>query len=583
MDLNIRKQIQEIVKRMLEAPEIAPAPVQPKIKPDTVPAQPARPERKKNPLQIPTTNPDNLPMPRPKAESTEIAPVEPKIRPDVAPSKPSIPQRKKNPLQIPTTNPDNLPMPRPKAKFDDVTFDKYLANLNESITFSRLLKEKAPMEFDSDNSFKPAKPFQQGIEAKGPSPFTNIEFLQKKAINQSTLEKLGSEEFNAIVKNLQQIGTMGVGAIVTTIGTIQTIEKNHREVLERLAIDAVVQNFGLNDEVRERLEAKIKNSISSGGGGQSPVQKAESKLTPEEQKIADELVKKRVVQNLLMMGSGYRAHKLFTQIKPSLDDIDDRLYPLYLKIMGNIEFHLWTTVFDPTKVPHYGKVQVDKDSMTVKAEASLFIILLHELAKGAVELLFLQSVFNIAEKHGEKIYKNVLDRADKLEEEQWMKLIGPRLWKYLHDAINFIVMERENNYTIVSYLLNKISLLEPRQFLTLMDEVVNNGEVAINKLVSMLDEVEQDIEEYEAENNRTPEPSEIMPEPDLGNFDSLMGQINDILNKGDNNPVKNDILNHKPFNQMILPELQAYVKAAISAGEYEKAAEANDEIESRQQ
>ena len=306
-------------------------------------------------------------------------------------------------------------------------------------------------------------------------------------------------------------------------------------------------------------------------------------MTTEEQKIADELVKKRVVQNMLMMGSGYRAQKLFTQIKPSLDDIDENLYPLYLKVMGNIEFYLWTTVFDAKAVPHYGKCQVDREDMVVNAEASLFIILLHELAKGAVELLFLQSVFNIAEKHGQKMYNYVLDKADRLEEEQWMKLIGPRLWKYLHDAINFIVMEREKDYTIVSYLLNKISLLSPREFLTLMDEVVNNGPVAINKLVHMLDEVERDIEEYEAQNNETPEPSDIMPEPDLGNFESLMSQINDIINKGDSNPVKNEILNHKPFAQMMLPELQNYIKAALEAGEYDKAAEARDELETREQ
>lgn len=580
MNSDIKKYIKEAVKKMLERPEIAPAPVKPGVKPNVTPGKPTP---KKNPLQIPTTNPDNLPMPRPKAESTEVAPAKPETSPEVKPEKPAIPQRKKNPLQIPTTNPDNLPMPRPKAKFDNISFDQYLTNLSENITFHRFLKERAPMDFDPTNRFRPAATFQQGIENKGPSPFTNIEFLQKKSIDQSTLEKLGSEEFNSIVQNLQQIGNMSVSSIITAFGTIKTIEKRHRQVLERLAIDAVVQNFGLSDEVAERLRARLKDNISSGGGSDSPVKKAVAQMTPEEQKIADELVKKRVVQNMLMMGSGYRAHKLFIQIKPSLDDIDENLYPLYLKVMGNVEFHLWTTVFNPKSVPHYGKCQVDKNDMTVKAEASLFIILLHELAKGAVELLFLQSVFNIAEKHGEKMYNYVLDKADRLEEEQWMKLIGPRLWKYLHDAINFIVMERENDYTIVSYLLNKISLLSPREFLTLMDEVVNNGPVAINKLVHMLDEVERDIEEYEAQNNETPEPADIMPEPDLANFNSLMGQINDILNKGDNNPVKNEILNHKPFAQMMLPELQNYIKAALEAGEYDKAAEARDELEAREQ
>lgn len=508
-------------------------------------------------------------------ENTEVAPapVKPKVDPGIA-----VP--KKNPLQIPIKRPDGLPMPRPKAKARKISLEKYFNILNEKHKFARLINE-LPMNFDRDNNYKPAEDFNKGIDG-GDSPFSDIEFLQKKELDQSALERLGSEEFNEVVKNLNRIGKLEIPAIGTAFNAILAIEGQHKKALEDLALNSVSKNFGLPEEITDRINVSLTNDEidMDTDDEENPIKDAERLLNPQQREIARKYIQKRTVQNALMMGSGYRAHRLFEDIKPAIDNIDPRLYPLYEKVMGNMEFYLWTIKPPKNERVPLGKSQINPDTLQGEAQARLFLVLLHETAKTSVELLFLQSIFNVAEEHGKEVYDYVVKKSDRYDEEQWMKLIGPRLWKYLHDVINYIVMDRNNDYTIVSFLLNKISLLPPDKFLKLIDEVVNDGPTAIRKLTFMLDEVEKDIDEFETQNNVQANPEDIMDEPpNLQIMNDLVQQANNIIDRAV--PADNNVLNHKPFAEMTLNELQSYINLAVQESEYEKAAEARDELNSR--
>lgn len=508
--------------------------------------------------------------------NTEVAPapVKPKVNPGIA-----VP--KKNPLQIPLKRPDGLPVPPPKAykKNYSNSLEKYFNTLNEKHKFARLIKEN-PMNFDN-HPHRPFEKAKKGIEGKGPSPFSNIDFLHKKNADQSALDRMSTEEFDEVVKNALNTGiAKSPMDVMKTIDIIKDLEKIHKTKLEDLALNSVVKNFGLPEEIKQRLDVSLSDNVDMDvDDEEQPLKKAEKLLNDDQKKIAEKLVQKRVVQNALMMGSGYRAHRLFQDIKPAIDNIDPRLFPLYDKVINNMEFYLWTIeVPKQGRIP-LGKSEINPETMQGEVRAKLFLILLHETAKSAVELLFLQSVFNIAEEHGNEVYDYVLKKSDSYDEEQWMKLIGPKLWKYLHDVINYIVMDRNNDYTIVSFLLNKISLLPPDQFLKLIDEVVNDGPKAIQKLTFMLDEVEKDIEEFEKQNNEAPAPEDIMDEPNFQAMNDLVKQANNIIDKAV--PADNAILNHKPFAKMNGQELQNYINLAIEESEYEKAAEARDELNGR--
>jgi hypothetical protein len=122
---------------------------------------------------------------------------------------------------------------------------------------------------------------------------------------------------------------------------------------------------------------------------------------------------------------------------------------------------------------------------------------LHEVAKIAVEILFLQSIQDIQEQHGEDVRKYVIFKADRYEDEQWMKLIGPRLWKHLHDCMDYIVKSKGNDYSVVSYIVNTLGILYPENFFAVMNTVVNDGEKAVQLLEETYDQIMQEIEEYE--------------------------------------------------------------------------------------
>jgi len=514
---------------------------------------------------------------------TETAPVKtpPKTTPD----------KKPNPLKIPKPGPNTRPNPKAEDKGQEVVvkgngvneIKKFLKENDERIRFRQLLKEAPPMDIDNPRYGEPASSFKSGIEGQGPSPFSDIEFLQKKQMNKSTLEKLGSEEFNSIVNTLVDAGDLSMQAIYTSLQSIMTIESRHKRQLEELAIETVARNFGLPDEVKEMIVARLTpdENIEMDGDDENPIEAVEAELTDEEKELAKKYIDKRKIQNALMMGSGYRAHKLFDGVKASLDAIDDRLYPLYEKFMPNVEFQLWKIEMPVAGRQNWGKCEIDKESGEGKAQAKLFLILLHETAKIAVELLFLQSIEDIAQEHGEEMSKYVISQADKYEEEQWMKLIGPRLWKYLHDCIDYIVKERNNDYSIVSYLLNKIGMLAPDDFLQLMDEVVNDGATAIQKLEKMVDELEKEIEDYRNQNDEMPEPEDIAGEPDMNKIGDLVSSaLDDILGKKTETGVPEKLVSKK-LPDMSIDELNTYLAWAIENEEYEKAAEARNEINRR--
>ena len=351
----------------------------------------------------------------------------------------------------------------------------------------------------------PATPFVMGIDGNGPSPFSDIDFLQTKKNGETTLQKIGSEEYDSILNSVEDKGLLSMPAIMNSVNDIIALESAHKRELEALAVETVAKNFGLPDEVRELLEARLETEEDLDCSPEDD-EEEEPELSDRELEVAEELVKRRLIQNALMMGSGYRAHKLFADLKESLDKIDPNLFPAYEELLPSVEFYLWKYEVPVHMRVNWGKCEIKEEEGTIKgkATAKLFIILLHEVAKIAVELLFLQSLIDIQDQYGEDVKRYVIMHSDKYEDEQWMKLIGPRLWKHLHDCMDYIVKEKQNDYTVVAYLLNTIGVLYPENFFLIMDMIVNDGEKAIVLLEDMYDQIMEEIEMFRREEEEIP-------------------------------------------------------------------------------
>lgn len=570
------KLIREEIKKLLKESEVAPA--QPITKPTTKPTT--------RPLKIPKKWPGPAPKPMPKAGQTET-------NPTIAPPT-TTPTPARRPLKIPTKWPSPAPKPMPKARGTNVskghiTLEQEWRLIQETNRMKQLLRE-APMDVEPSRFGEPHPSIRGGIEGQQETPFSAVELFKKKPLDKSTLEKLGEEEYNAIVGELSNIEVLNPMQIMNLVQMIIRIEQGHKSTLENLSLSIVQQKFGLPDDVIDMIKANLmgnQNIEPPEDSDDSPEEEVMDELTPEEQEVVKKHIDKRIVHNALMMGAGYRAHSILNNVKSSLDAVDDKLYPMYKKLMPNVEIFMWKVpveeMFGQRQVWGKSELKFEKkeeetELKGAEAQAIMFPILLHEVAKAAVEILFAQHVLDIYEKYGEKVSKAVMKQSESYMDEHWMKLIGPRLWKYLHDAIDFVVKEKEEDYTIVAYVLNRMATMEPEEFMELMDNVLYNGDIAIQKIRSLVDEVKGDIENFENQQHETPTPEELEAgeEDHSSEIEKLMQTQRPDLEADLINKTKTKV--SKKLEDMDIAELTTALEGALENEDYALAARIRDSI-----
>lgn len=522
-----------------------------------------------------------------KASSTEV----PVKTPTTTPTTPSPKRRTiKKPKIHPGSN------PKPKAVFSNKSmieqYTKKNRKINEVMTMRRLINEN-PMDIDAGHHEMPDPSLRAGIEGGAPTPFSSIELFHKGDLNYNTLEKLGSEEFNDVVREVLRTGKLSMMEIQQTMMMIMRLESPHHRELEGLALNTVKKIFGLPDELVDNIEAKLRG-MNDGAieppddeSSDSPEEDLINDFTEEEQEIIKKSIDKRIISNALMMGSGYKTHPVLREIKSQIDSIDQRLYPLYTKIMPNMEFYLWKI---PSSFATQGRIVLGKSELVfeekeeeqgeennirevkgAKAEAHLFPILLHEIAKAAVEYLFANGL----PQYSEAMNREIMNNSESYKDEHWMKLIGPSLWKYLHDAIDYLVKEEGNDYTIVAFILQELSTLQPDEFLSLMDDVIHDGPSAISKLRVIIDEIESDVNDYEEKYGETPLPQDI----DSGIDNSE--EIGSVMQANIDNLLSNITGSGESLNDMSVIELNNALQQAVDDEDYAKASKIRDIIQSR--
>jgi len=365
------------------------------------------------------------------------------------------------------------------------------------------------MKFKNTRYGKPHKTVIDGIENKKRTPFSNVDFFNGGDPNYTTIQKLASEEFESITKEVEINGKISLIDISESITQIFDIERPYIKELEKLAIKKVKEQFGIPDSVMNKVCAKITMKISQ---DELYLKKKSPPLffSDEEKEIIKKHVEKRKIQNALMMGAGFRSHTTFNSIKEDLDKIDTILYPLYQKTMPNFSLSIWQMPLENMMSQSFasGVTKMGKDKngkLLIQASAMMFPILMHEVTKASLELLFSNYIIDITKKYGEEIVNEIIRQSDIPLQEIWMKRIGPTLWRYLHNTLDYIIKhDRMGDYKLVSYLMNKISLMEPEKFTIFMNNIIYNSELAMEEINLMIDEIEAKINSFKIQEEKIP-------------------------------------------------------------------------------
>lgn len=592
-EIQLRKIIFKKLQELFKNPEIAPA--EPKIKPDIKPAPaPAKPN------------------PNPKRR---ILP--PKIHPGADPLPKAIRHLKKKVI--------TKPLQETPMKADNPEFGKPHEDIRKNI------------ETRGDNPFS-----KIDILHKGDPNYSTIQKLSDEEYNDvtNTLQHHGKVvspgEVGLVIQELMELQNKYKKNLEKLAkNTVQRYFGVPNEVMENIFVELKENMFDItfsidkerekgNDDKPEQKPDNIKlpnqpKDFENPDEEKFDFPQLVNGFTEEEQKIIKQHVDKRIISNALMMGAGFRAHNLLEKVKPALDAMSPELYPIYSTIMHNTANHMWK--IPPAKdvqllnkpdnnapgdkqgnpkdqkpididIPNEAKARIVGGKSNLKlgkdengdgirevigaeAQAIIFPVLLHETIKAVIEYIFAHGL----PQYSERINQEIMRQSEKFHFEHWHKLLGPRLWKYLHDAIDYIVKARGDDYTIVAYLLQEISMLPPNKFLTLMDYILHDGQKAVIWLEKILDHIEEQDNE---ENGEDVKQDDETPQADFDNINNLMGQIQNLLKIPDEHAdEKKSLNNHKPFNQMSTEELNQFWEQAIEAGEFELAAQALDELEKR--
>ena len=385
------------------------------------------------------------------------------------------------------------------------------------------------------------------------SPMEIFELVQKV----SRLEENHKARLEKLAKKIIQ-KELGLSQdIMDNISAQLLTQKGHESVIKDFDIDPKTgKPFKEEDEDEEDGESDFSSGNpqehndeegqEDGEDNESPLQKLG--LSKEDADILVGEVQVRKIMNSMIMGGGYKLFDVLKDFKAELDSIDRRLYPSYIALNPNANLMHWMmppnniggrraagsvklTLVDPSEnddedseeqgqqngqrpqqpkpkeEKQEGDIEIPKVSK-VEAKATNFAVLLHELAKGALEYLFAIRLAGF----NKNLRRAITNVADDYEAEHFHKLLGPQIWKQFFYGVE-VALEQycerhelyglNNNREMLPLVINKISTLKTQDFVDLVDDLLNPGEAEKNRrqpplerIKAIINAINTDIKEF---------------------------------------------------------------------------------------
>lgn len=310
--------------------------------------------------------------------------------------------------------------------------------------------------------------------------------------------------------------------MMTLLQRIMQREAQHKEQLEQLAKMLVAKLWKIDPA---QFDADLGSQGQSVEEHQAEEQEDDnSPLSPEEQKQ----VHKRITLN--SMSHGAAIHQMTTlhhMVKEALDKIDPALMPAYDKLARGSVYSSWFMSIEqivnmagqkggdvrvewPEQDPN--QEAQEEAAPQVKATGLVFPILVHELAKGCMELLTMHGL-----PQDEQTLKKVYKHADKWEDEVFHFFVGPALWRRFLKVVDrtklpetvaaLSKLEPDDLHGVVRSIVENPAEAQERLAELVKDPESYDPSEDIKKIAKLLDEADQAELEELAEPKTLPKPS----------------------------------------------------------------------------
>lgn len=297
--------------------------------------------------------------------------------------------------------------------------------------------------------------------------------------------------------------------LMQTFQAIMPIQQQHKEELERLAVQLVIREWEIpnnafqydvkfvgmgqldKSKFQEESEEPSQEEIDEQFGGDN-FQGAEFE-TPNDSFEKEK--QKRRFTNALIQGSAKKGHYMFELVRNELNEMHPDLSNMYGIVMSINDLMYWLMPDEEMKakagnsVNGEEEVDTETDPPTIRARGILFPILIHEVIKG---------IWDVFGTHGlpddPKSQQMVMNSTDTLTNEMWDLRLGGFFWERLISMFPMSVFE-EGNKHIQHYLFARLVALDTEEFFEVFQDIMagnSNGKKVISDMVY---DIEKDIKE----------------------------------------------------------------------------------------
>jgi hypothetical protein len=402
--------------------------------------------------------------------------------------------------------------------------------MNKTDLVNRLRRrlDEAPIDYEGPEKMSPD--IQSKIEKKE-TPFSSMkgfpEITPEGPDKPSSFEEMiASKRFKDVISNLKRYtGMQDITSqnammqlqmmVMRGMQEIAQIESENQEYLEELAVELIKKEFGIPEGALQ-FDAKLTKpgDIGSEGfkqqGEQPSEEEVEDMFGENEDEIEDfmdafekfdlEKAKRRFI-NSLIQGAAKKSSYMFELLNRELNAINPRLLNLYGVFMSFADSLYWLMPDSMVQgmagsgEATYGKSELDAktDPPTVKARGVNLPILIHELAKGVMEIA---GTYGLPQ--DKKRQEAVLKSEDTIVGEIWDMRLGPVIWEKFREAYPDELFE-DDKKNLQQYFMVKFAELTPTEFFKMAKEIMS-GSVRGKKMVeNMVQEIKDELQQQDFE------------------------------------------------------------------------------------